>query len=126
MTDNKIGIDLDAIGVQPSPVRSAPSQKSPAPVKAGKYTFYKIHSVPSAEGSVKITKFDSDLEVISSYFMNWMPSRNGGYYDCQCPASRFDCRHKPILQTFQQHKEIDGDRFFCFETRTFKKVEDIK
>ena len=119
-------IDLGKIGDFSSPPRTekAPTQKNFRPT--GKLTFYKLHSVPGAEKSRKITKFDSDLNVESSYFMNYMPSNNGGYFDCQCPASKFDCRHKAIMKTIEEAKQVDGTKFYCFETKTFVNAEDIK
>lgn len=88
-------------------------------------SYYKIVTVPNGGGSLKVTKFTPDLEVESSYYMNWIESANGGYFDCQCPASRFDCRHKTIHTLIKSQNEIDGDRFFCFETKTFHDMKDV-
>lgn len=93
-------------------------------------TYYKIkHLKPSQpnthEKSVQITKFNADLDVESSYPMNYIESKGGGYYDCACPASKFDCRHKAILKAFEAHNQIDGDKFYCFETKTFHDMKQL-
>lgn len=127
---SKPGIDLSAIGVQPSPPRVAKPQStgvSKYTPKPGVFTFYKLRT--SGEAGAKnriITKFNSDLDVESSYHMNWIESTNGGYYDCQCPASRFDCRHKTIQKDIELAGKLDSDTFFCFETRVFKLATEIQ
>lgn len=131
MTDvTKPTIDLSAIGVQPSPPRAPAAPKtggSKYTPKPGVFTFYKLRTSgePGAKNRI-ITKFNQDLDVESSYHMNWIESNGGGYYDCQCPASRFDCRHKSIQKDIELAGKLDSDAFFCFETRTFQKMEDIK
>lgn len=82
-------------------------------------TYYKVDSVPDHPQSVKISKFDEDLAVQSSYVMNFLESKTGGYWDCPCPAVRFDCRHKSILKSIQDAKKVDSGQFFCFETKSF-------
>lgn len=91
-------------------------------------TYYKVKHLndPSlSKESVQITKFNQDLEVESSYPMNFIENARGGYYDCQCPASKFDCRHKSILKAFQAAGEIDGERFYCFETKNFTTMQNM-
>lgn len=130
--DNELPkIDLVAIGVKASPAPS-PSAKSGsggskwAP-KPGVFTFYQVRTVGDPQNkNMKITKFNSELDVESSYNMNWIPSQNGGYYDCQCPASKFDCRHKGLLKDIELAGMIDSPKFYCFETRTFKSAEEIQ
>lgn len=122
-------IDLAAIGVKASPPQPAkPAKQSYGGNKPGStgFTFYKLQSVSPGSKNRKITKFNQDLDVESSYHMNWIESNNGGYYDCQCPASKFDCRHKAIQKDIEIKDMLDSDKFFCFETRTFQKMEDIQ
>ena len=88
-------------------------------------TFYKIKSSSDAPNAKKIIKFDQDLEKISEYNLTYFEGKNGGYYDCNCPASRFDCRHKDILKQFETHNQVDGDKFFCFEAKTWKTPEEL-
>lgn len=113
----------------------APQTPSSSGVKQGRYakqqkgfTFYKLHTkgevVPN-HYNYTITKFDQDLNVESSYNMTYIPSNNGGYYDCNCPAAKFDCRHKSIQRTILQAGKQDSDKFYCFETGTFKMAEEI-
>lgn len=100
--------------------------------KAAK-AYYRVKTIPSegtqaAKPNVTITKFTPDLEVESSYTMSFIPSQGaeGGYYDCNCPASKFDCRHKSILKQFEAYGQIDGEKFFCFETKTFHEMNEVK
>ena len=135
---DKVEIDIAAIGAKPAPMRQASSggggSRGPKKVSGG-FTFYKLHSLADTEESGKaasgnpnyrITKFNEDLNVESSYNMDYFPSSNGGYYDCKCPASKFDCRHKGIMKHIVEAKKVDAPEFFCFETRTFKLAEDIQ
>lgn len=133
--------DIDLGKIQSMiPETAAPASPKPASTGGGKkwgakpgvLTFYKLQTVPDSSGKTlerphyRVTKFDSDLNVESSYIMNYMPSNNGGYYDCQCPASKFDCRHKMIQKEIETAGEVDSERFFCFETRVFKRAEEIR
>ena len=95
--------------------------------KGNGLTFYKLQTTDTSQRkpSFRITKLNADLDMVSSYHMNYLPSNNGGYYDCQCPASKFDCRHKQIMQEIVANKKQDTEYLFCFETRTFKKIEEI-
>ncbi len=97
--------------------------------KPGVFTFYKLTSKnPQDEHpNYTITKFSKDLDVESSYTMNFLPTANGGYYDCSCPgaAKVFKCRHKDIMAQIRESNEVNGERFFCFETKTFKAMEEI-
>lgn len=97
-----------------------------------KYTFYTIRHASEADASkehptYRVTKFNSDLEMESTYNMPWMDSKDGGYQHCECPgaAKVFNCRHKKILQEIKQANMINSDKFFCFETRTFKSAQEI-
>lgn len=132
-SENKPTIDLGAIGAPETPVRSYGGGGGRSyNKKPGKgFTFYKLHTLDKNDTdkdrpNYRVTKFDEDLNVESSYVMNYMPSANGGYYDCQCPASKFDCRHKAIAKEIEAAGKVDSDAFFCFETRTFKLAEEIK
>jgi len=93
--------------------------------KATGKTYYKIHSIEGAGKSVRVTKFNADIEPESSYVMNHIDNPEGGFYDCQCPASKFDCRHKDILKRIKAADKIDSDLFFCFETKSFHEMKDM-
>lgn len=95
--------------------------------KPKELTYYKLNLIPGTEKNYDITKFDSDLNVMSGpYKMSFIPSKDGrGYYDCNCPASKFDCRHKSIMRAIVDAGQANGDKFYCFETRTFKSAGEI-
>lgn len=123
-----VDFDLSKIGALPKverPAGESAPKKSYGP-KPGVFTFYQLRTIPNVPKSFKITKFNSDLEVESSYFMNWMPTAQGGYYDCQCPASKFECRHKGIMKTIVNNGFVDSPKFLCFETGMFKEATEIK
>lgn len=93
-------------------------------------SYYKLKSVKDDKGNVmenfyEIVKFDEDLNVISSYHMNWIPTKDGGYHDCQCPAAKFDCRHKAIMKEIVAAKKVDTEQFFNFAKRTFHNAQEI-
>jgi len=123
----------DVSGVNTSKPMSASSagKTSKWGPKPGVFTFYELKTVgqtlPGNKPNYEITKFDSDLNVESHYNMNYIPSNNGGYYDCNCPgaAKRFDCRHKAISKAIIDADAVNSDRFFCFETKTFKLATEI-
>lgn len=122
--------------IVPPVVDMTPTPKAPsaAGVKQGRYSkpqtfsFYKLHTkseVVPGKYNYTITKFDQDLNVESSYAMTYIPSNNGGYYDCNCPAAKFDCRHKGIQRAILQAGKQDSELFYCFEAGTFKRAEEI-
>ena len=120
-------IDLNAIGIAPKPT---PTPKAASPnkqygSKPGVFTFYKLKQPDPNSRNLTITKFNSNLDVESSYYMNYMPTKDGGYYDCQCPASKFDCRHKGLMKAIVEAGHINSEKFFCFETRMFKAATEI-
>ena len=83
--------------------------------------FYKITvPLPTQPKTVKIIKFDCDLDATSIYNMNWIETKDGGYHDCQCPASKFDCRHKGILKTIEDAGMISSEKFYCHQAPTNK------
>jgi hypothetical protein len=66
---------------------------------------YNCKSISANE--FRITKFDRDLNVISSYAL----SREA----CECPAgARSTCRHRQMLPKFLQRKQVDTDWFYDF------------
>lgn len=91
--------------------------------------FYKITSKnPEApHPSFRVNKFTPDLELESSYAMEWIDSKGGGYYMCECPgfAKRFQCRHKEIREAIVNANQVNGEKFFAFETKTFKEAKEI-
>lgn len=89
-------------------------------------TFYKVRSADNVAPKARIiTKFNSDLDVLSSYHMTWFEGSNKGYYDCACPATKFDCRHKTILAKIEASKKVDSEEFYCFETNEFLRPEEV-
>lgn len=124
---NNTDFDMSKIGALPKverPQGEVPPSKRYGP-QPGVFTFYKLKSVPDSK-SFQITKFNANLDVESQYYMNYMPTAQGGYYDCQCPASKFDCRHKMIMKTIAENAQIDGSKFLCFETGMFKEATEIQ
>lgn len=56
----------------------------------------------------RITKFDDDLEVESSYLLTMA--------ECECPAgNRPSCRHRQMLPKFMQRHAIDTEWFLDFD-----------
>lgn len=88
-------------------------------------SYYKVKTDVRAPKALKVLKFNSDLDLESEYFMTYFEGANKGYYDCSCPASKFDCRHKRIKQAVEDAGQIDGDKFFCYETEKFVSLEEI-
>lgn len=92
-------------------------------------SYYKLQSVEEGkkgkEQPFRIKKFDEDLNLVSDYAMNYIPTADGGYHDCQCPASKFDCRHKSIMREIVDRDMIDAEEFFSFKSRAFHKAEDL-
>lgn len=123
---NSNEFDLSKIGALPAVDHP---QSSTGPKKYGPkpevFTFYKLKSAEDSK-SYQITKFNSELDVESQYWMNFMPTAQGGYYDCLCPASKFECRHKGIMKTIINSNQVNGDKFLCFETGMFKLATEIK
>jgi len=129
--------DLKKINSMAPPAGVSPPTKQSKPwgQKPGIFTFYTLTTAPSNptlkapadKPSFYIKKFNADLELESQYVMNFIPSTGGGYYDCTCPgaAKRFDCRHKAIMREITGQGKQDSGEFFCFETRVFKKPEEI-
>ena len=135
-TDDPISIDLEKIGVKPTPIPERPPGALQGKPKAwnkpdAAMSYYKLVTVngdqiqPDGRQNYRITKFNSALNVESSYFINYMPSGGGGYFDCQCPAAKFDCRHKAIMKSIIEAGNVNSDKFFCFEMRTFKDANEI-
>jgi hypothetical protein len=127
-------IDLDAIKAMQPATPSTPAPQTTKPnkwgPKPGVFTFYRLKQMAEVEPgkfNYEITKFDMDLNVESQYAMIFIPSNNGGYYDCNCPgaAKRFDCRHKAIQKAIVDAGEVNSGRFYCFETKTFKRPEEV-
>lgn len=81
--------------------------------------YYKIKSVAGRK-DLTITKFDSELDATSIYHMNYIETKDSGYYDCMCPAAKFDCRHKGILATIQKAEAIDSPKFYCHQAPASK------
>jgi hypothetical protein len=81
--------------------------------------YYKLSSHPGNE-NLTIKKFDEELDCTSIYHMIFIESKDGGYYDCQCPASKFDCRHKGIMKTIKDAEMINSSKFYCHQAPTAK------
>lgn len=88
--------------------------------------YYKLQTIPGQhEKTYKITKFDENLDMQSEYFMNWIDAPNGGYHDCQCPAAKFDCRHKAISRDILAQQQLNGEKFYCMQTKSFHNASEI-
>lgn len=75
-------------------------------------TLYNCKSVSAAE--FRITKFDRDYNVTSSYVVS-----NGG---CDCPqGNKPTCRHRKMLPEFAKNGHIDDGFFLDFDTRQWRK-----
>ena len=73
---------------------------------------YNCKSVSPIE--YRITKFDSDYEVMSSYVVS-----NGG---CDCPqGNKPTCRHRKMLPAFAKEGHIDDGFFYEWDTRQWRK-----
>lgn len=90
-----------------------------------KFTYYKLRKAPEVPGSYTITKYDGDIEPLNTYALSAIQGRNGVYYDCSCPASTFDCRHKRIMKAIVDNGKVDSADFFCFETSEFLPASDV-
>ena len=84
-------------------------------VKSTKPEYYKLVQADPASKNLKITKFDQELDATSIYHMTFMETKDGGYYDCSCPASKFDYRHKGIMQSILNANKINSEQYFCFQ-----------
>jgi hypothetical protein len=68
-----------------------------------------LYNAKKVESTLRITKFDDDLDVESSYITS--PST------CECPAGvRDSCRHRQMLPVFIGAKRIDKPWFLDFDT----------
>lgn len=88
-------------------------------------SYYRIVKHPTVENALVVKKFDADVNFQGEYNLTHHESNNGGYYDCDCPASKFDCRHKEILRQIKDRGEIGGSRFFCYDTKTFHDMGNV-
>jgi hypothetical protein len=93
--------------------------------KAPKFTYYQLKSAPKVPGSYTITKFDGNADALNTYALSRIEGRNGAYFDCSCPASTFDCRHKRIMKSIIDAGMTNSGKFFCFETSEFVNLEDV-
>jgi len=63
-----------------------------------------------------ITKFDSNLDVESSYFTTLT--------ECECPAGhRHTCRHRQMLPRFLAKNATQGQLFYNFDHKTWHQAE---
>ena len=67
-----------------------------------------LYNCKSINGDYRITKFDEDLNVESSYLCTET--------ECECPAGRRPkCRHREMLPYFLNKKAVDTHLFFDFD-----------
>lgn len=92
----------------------------------GSKTYYQLKTNGAAPNARTITKFDSDLEVVSSYYMTYFEGNGRSYYDCACPASKFDCRHKTIRAEIEARGGLDSPKFFCFEDKMMYRADQVQ
>lgn len=81
--------------------------------------YYQLRSQPNSK-NLTVTKFDQDLDATSSYHMIHYEASNGEYYDCSCPAAKFDCRHKGIMAEIKKAEKLDSPLFFCHQAPVSK------
>ena len=73
-------------------------------------TIYNIYHEPS--GLTTICKWDDDLNVLETYDVS--------HQGCSCPAgSRPTCRHRQMLQLFQDMKRVDTNWFYNFDYKAW-------
>jgi hypothetical protein len=77
------------------------------------------------EQSFVIKKFDGDLECVSTYDIEFKKSSTGGYHDCNCPAVKFDCRHKALMKDIVELRGVNSEKFFNFKKRTFHNATEL-
>ena len=71
-----------------------------------------LYNAKSTDDAVRITKFDEDFDVESSY----ITSRS----TCECLAgARNSCRHRQMLPEFISAKRIDTSWFLDWDDRTW-------
>jgi hypothetical protein len=71
-----------------------------------------LYNLKSSDGAWRITKFDNDLNVESSY----ITSLN----ECECPAgNRPTCRHRTMLSKMLNVGAEDSGMFYDFDTDQF-------
>lgn len=76
-------------------------------------TLYNLRTDPAG---FRVTKFDDDLEVESSYLMDFDPTEPGSPVICECPAGiRPTCRHRQMLPTLLER--LDTAWFLDHETQ---------
>jgi hypothetical protein len=70
-----------------------------------------LYNIKSALDDFRITKFDDNLNVESSYLLE---DAGGGHgvYTCECPAGvRPSCRHREMLPLMLAYEIVDTDLF---------------
>jgi hypothetical protein len=71
-----------------------------------------LYNLKSSDGAWRITKFDNDLNVESSYITSEM--------ECECPAgSRPTCRHRQMLPKMLNVGAEDSGMFYDFDADQF-------
>ncbi len=93
--------------------------------KAPSKAYYRLLTHPAEPTGRIVRKYNGDLQMESQYNMMFVPSKSEGFWDCACPASKFDCRHKAIRKSIEDAGELDGRKFFCFEDGSFKTAEEL-
>lgn len=69
-----------------------------------------LYNLKSVDGEFRITKFDSELNVESSYLVNDAT--------CECPQGhKPTCRHRRMLPLMLDR--MDSPWFYCFEDKTW-------
>jgi hypothetical protein len=69
-----------------------------------------LYNAKTSNGAFRITKFDGNLEVESSYLTT--------VKECECPAgSRPTCRHRQMLPEFIAHERVDTYWFLDWDHR---------
>lgn len=78
-----------------------------------------LYNLKSADGEWRITKFDDDLNVESSYLVSEK--------ECECPAgSRDTCRHRQMLPIMLEAEAQDSALFYDFENKEFYEMAETE
>lgn len=69
-----------------------------------------LYNIKSSDDAYRITKFDNDLNVESSYIVT--------HDECDCPAGRRPtCRHRQMLPTMLHNDAHNNGLFYDFDNR---------
>lgn len=78
-----------------------------------------LYNITTDDVCLRITNFDNDLNVIKSYELSNL-NRNG-VWECNCPLYyKPTCKHRQMLQIFQEAKRVDTEWFYNVKEGTWR------